>query len=373
MNPVNSYLGPFLEEAFRPAVDAGYFAVVYGGAEQGIQLTQHALVDEVHITGSDVTHDALVWGPPGSDRDARKSARTPLYTRPVSSELGNITPVILVPGPYEDAELLFQASNVAGMVANNASFNCNSAKLVVTPQKWDGRGFFMDALEQSLGKAAPRKAYYPGAAERFHAFTDQRPGVKLMGKPGPGELPYGVLRDVDSKRLDDRVFHQEPWCSLISETALPGREPIEFLEHAVHFLNENVWGTLCAMLVVSPAALQEPGVLQAVESAIRELHYGGVAVNTWPAAIYAVGTLPWGGHPVGRPEDIQSGMGFVHNPFMLEGVEKAVLRAPVKHLTPPVWVPGHKTLRTLGRRLLDFEDSPSLTKLPGLALDAFRG
>jgi aldehyde dehydrogenase (NAD(P)+) len=35
MNPVNAFLGPYLEEAFAEAVDRGFFAVVYGGVEEG--------------------------------------------------------------------------------------------------------------------------------------------------------------------------------------------------------------------------------------------------------------------------------------------------------------------------------------------------
>jgi aldehyde dehydrogenase (NAD(P)+) len=160
---------------------------------------------------------------------------------------------------------------------------------------------------------------------------------------------------------------------VLSETSIKGREPREFLENAVDFLNEQVWGTLCAGLVVHPAAFEEPGMVQAVEGAIQELRYGSISVNTWPAAVYGLGSLPWGGHPSSTRADIQSGNGFVHNPYMLEGVEKSVLRAPLSSFPPPPWLAGHRSLRALTRRLMDFEDAPSWLKLPGLALDAARG
>ena len=373
MNPVNAYLGPFLEEAFAPAIARGFFAVLYGGVEQGVQMVQHRLVDEVHLTGSDQTYDSIVWGPAGAEREDRKRRNSPLIAKPVTAELGNITPIIVVPGPYEDRDLAFQAQSLAGMVTNNASFNCNSAKLVISARDWEGRGQFLDSVEKKLSQATVRRAYYPGAEERFNAFTKNRTGVSLLGMAGPGELPYAVIRGVDAKNAEERVFHQEPWCSILSETVLPGREPREFLENAVAFLNEKVWGTLCAGLVVHPGALEQPGVLQAVESAIRELRYGGIAVNTWPAAVYGLGVLPWGGHPSSTMDDIQSGQGFVHNPFMLESVEKAVLRAPVTMFPPPPWIPGHRSLRSLTRKLVDFEDHPTWLKIPGLALDGVRG
>jgi hypothetical protein len=54
-NPVNSYLGPLMEEAFRVLIDLGFLRVIYGGAEEGSYLCNHPDIDEIHITGSDKT------------------------------------------------------------------------------------------------------------------------------------------------------------------------------------------------------------------------------------------------------------------------------------------------------------------------------
>ena len=129
MNPVNEWVGPHLERALAPLIDRGYLRIVYGGAEVGSYLCYHPLVDDVHITGSDRTHDAIVWGPPGPERERRLIANEPVLTKPISSELGNVSPVAIVPGKYSEQELRFQAKNIATMVVNNASFNCNAAKI----------------------------------------------------------------------------------------------------------------------------------------------------------------------------------------------------------------------------------------------------
>jgi len=373
MNPVNAYLGPFLERAFRAAIEKGFFAVVYGGAEVGEYLVNHRLVDEVHITGSDKTHDIMVWGPPGPEREARKRRNEPLLKKRITSELGNITPVIVVPGPYEQDEIRFQAANVAGMVANNASFNCTSAKLLVTPRSWPGRPRFIEAIDKSLKKAAPRKAYYPGAEQRWKRFTEGRKGLRLGGNPRPGELPYAFITDVDPERSEDPIYRDEPWCSILSETGLPGGDPVSFLEEAVKFINGKVWGTLCATIIVHPKTLKDPAVQQALEKAIDELEYGTVALNTWASAVFAVGSCPWGAYPNASLEDIQSGRGWVHNSLMLEGIQKCVMRAPLKSFPIAPWFPGHRTLLQVARRLVDFEMDPSWLKVPGIASAAIRG
>ena len=372
MNPVNAYLGPLMERAFAPAVARGFFAVVYGGAEEGGHLVNHPLIDEVHITGSDKTHDAMVWGSPGSDAAARRARNEPLLTKDISSELGCITPVIVVPGPYTDGELDFQSRNVAGMVANNASFNCNSAKLLVTSKPWAGRSPMLQKIEGWLGKNGARNAYYPGAEQRWKQFTEGRANLKLIGQPKEGELPWAMITDVDRTQTADRIFTQEPWCALLSETAFETSDVATYLDEAVKFVNEKVWGTLSAMVIVHPSTMKDPAGKAAVEKAIINLRYGAVVVNTWAGAVFALGTAPWGAHPSSSLQDIQSGRGFVHNTFMIDAIEKMVLSAPVKASPISPWFPGHQSVHLLGRKLVDFEYAPSWLKVPGIATTALR-
>jgi aldehyde dehydrogenase (NAD(P)+) len=106
---------------------------------------------------------------------------------------------------------------------------------------------------------------------------------------------------------------------------------------------------------------------------LRELRYGAVCVNVWPAASYGLGTLPWGGHPSGTLENAQSGIGWGHNALLLRDVEKTVLRAPLLPLVKPLWYPGHRTLGVLARRFADFSAAPGPGKLVKLAAAALRG
>ncbi len=372
MNPVNAYLGPFLEQAFADAIAAGYLAIAYGGVEEGEYLAHHPAVDEIHLTGSDRTHDALVWGPPGPGREARKAQQAPLLTRPITSELGNISPVIVVPGAYTQAQLAWQAENIAAGVANNASFNCNANKMLITGGGAAGRAAMIEAIEGVLRSIPPRYAYYPGAQTRYQALTSGDRHLDIIGEPTAGALPWTIMRDLDPNQSSDPAFHTEPFCSILSQTSFKSDDPLEFLDQAVRFANGRLWGTLVATVVVPPKMLADPTLRAGLDRAVVALRYGTVGINIWGAYGFAVGA-PWGGHPSSSLADIQSGLGVVHNTAMLEGVEKTVLEQPLVNAPKPIHFPTHRAARTLGRRLSALEATGNWGRLPGVLSAALRG
>jgi aldehyde dehydrogenase (NAD(P)+) len=373
MNPVNEWVGPFLEQGLSALIAPGYLQVVYGGADEGEYLCQHPGIDDIHITGSNKTHDRIVWGPPGPEHDRRRRANEPILKKSITSELGNVSPVAIVPADYSEEELWFQARNVATMVVNNASFNCNAAKLLVLAKGWSQKGRFLDFLGKALSEARPRKAYYPGAKDRYAELLHGRTNVKTFGQAGADTLAWALVTDLDPQSTTESLFHVEPFCGLLSQTDLVAEDPVAFLAAATKFCNERVWGTLNAMLVIHPKTEADPEVAKALERAIVDLRYGTVSINHWPAVVYAAASPPWGGHPSATLADIQSGRGFVHNTFMLEGIEKAVLRGPLTLFPKPAWFYDHAASHVIGERLAHFEAAPSPFKLPALAAAALRG
>ncbi len=370
-NPVNAYAGPLIEEAFAEAVRRGFLAVVYGGAEAGAYLAHHPAVDEVHITGSDRTHDLVVWGPPGPERAARLARNEPLLRKEITSELGCISPVLVVPGDWSGRRLRFHAENVAGMVTVNASFNCNAAKMLVTPKGWRHREAFLAAMEQVFEQVPVRRAWYPGAKDRYRALTEGREGLRRFGG-GEGALPWTLVPGIDPSRLDEPAFRIEPFCSILSETSVGSEDPLEYLEAAVEFANERLWGTLSASILLPPGALRDPAIRAAVERAVDRLRYGTVVVNGWAAYGFCFGSTPWGAFPGSTLQDIQSGRGFVHNTLMLERVEKCVIRAPALPVPKPAYFPSHRTFHLLGRAATRLEATGALRGLPGITIDALR-
>ncbi len=363
LNPVNEYLEPHLEAALWPLIRGGWLRIITGGPEVGREIVEHPAIDAVHLTGSDRTYEAIMFGE-GPEGEKRRRSGVVLRDLPVTAELGNVTPVIVVPGPWTPAEIAHQGDNIASMLVQNAGFNCIAARMIVQHGSWSRREALNDAIRDSLRDAEPREAYYPGARARWERFTSAHPEAEWFGPDGGGNVPFTFIPDLDPRRHDDIAFTTEAFCGIFGEVPLDAPRSVPaFLEQAVDFCNDRLWGTLSASILVHPRTLADPESRAAVERAIDRLNYGSVVINHWSAAPYAMVTPPWGAAPGAVPTDIQSGVGMVHNTYLLEGVQKTVVRGPFRPPVAPPWSHTHRTLNRLlprAARLLAARDVPSL-------------
>jgi acyl-CoA reductase-like NAD-dependent aldehyde dehydrogenase len=373
MNPVNAYLGPHFERALEPLTRRGLLKTVYGGGELGGHLCAHALVGDIHITGSDRTHDLIVWGPPGPERDRRKAENDPVLKKPITSELGNVSPVIVAPYLYSKSELAFVAKNIATQVVNNGSFNCNAAKMLVLPKGWAQRDTFLKLLEGCLAEARPRRAYYPGARDRYDRLTSGHERVVKAGAEAEGALPFTMVLGLDASSTTEPLFTTEPFCGILSEVSVGSDDPVEFFAAATSFCNDRLWGTLSAGLVVHPTQEDDRTIGAAFEKAIAELRYGAIAVNHWPAFVYGLVVPPWGGHPSATLANVQSGIGWVHNTLMLGRVEKAIVRGPLTMSPKPPLFYDNKKMREIGEAVTSYAEAPSWGRAFGVVTKALRG
>jgi acyl-CoA reductase-like NAD-dependent aldehyde dehydrogenase len=367
LNPVNDYLGPLLTDAFAPLVAAGFLQIAYGGAELGRYLCQHDQVQTIHITGSQATHDAIVWG---ADPAGRKATGQPAIHKPITSELGGVTPILVVPGPWTAGDMQFQARQVAAMVVHNASFNCVAGQVLVVARDWGGRSAFLTAVRLQLAAIPRRRAYYPGAIERYQAFLDRYPQALICGDgPEAGEIPWTVIPDVGTGP-DEYALTTEAFCGILAEVNLPGGDdPAAFLAQAVTFANERIAGNLaCAVLVKPASGLREP-----VEAAIAGLAYGAIGINVWPGVAFTIPALSWGAFPGNGLEDIQSGRGMVHNSYLYDHPQKSVLRAPFRIWPTPMWFADHRNLRRLAVAALAQQADPGWARLGRLVVEALKG
>lgn len=363
MNPVNAYLGPIYQQAFEPIIRRGVLRIVYGGAETGAYLCSHPQIDVVHLTGSDKTYEAIMFGL-GAQGAARKAARQPLLDKPVTAELGGVNPVIVIPGPWSDRQLDRQALQLAGFLYSNASFSCLTPRVVIRPQGWPPGHQFLDAVGAFLQQAGTRPAYYPGAEARYQAFVSHHPEARHFGQASPGCLPWTIVRDVDPAQTGEPIFRSESFCSILGETALPATSVVDFIHRAVEFANQVLWGTLTATILVHPSSLQDPAVATALERALADLRYGTITVNAYPALAYVLMLMPWGAYPGHTPFDIQSGVGKVNNFYHLRQPQKAIFRAPFDGLRAGGLTSRHSAL--FGRELAAALAQPSWRTVPAL-------
>jgi acyl-CoA reductase-like NAD-dependent aldehyde dehydrogenase len=371
MHPVNDYLGPLFEEAFAPLIDRGYLRIVYGGADVGESLCGDDRVHSIHLTGSDRTYDAIVWGADTEEQARRKDAGEPLLAKPVTAELGCVTPVLVTPGAWSESDLDYQARSVAGMVVNNASFNCNAAKVLVLARGWPQREAFLARLRTVLARTPQRYAYYPGAENRYASFVERYPAAERLGpQPEPGYLPWTVIPDVPPES-GEYALSREAFCGVLALMEVEATGAEEFLERAVDLANERIWGSLTAMLLVDDATRGR--IPDRVEAAVRRLRYGGVALNCWSGYLFGLATTSWGAYPGNRSEAVGSGIGTVGNTLLFEHPEKSVVRSGFRAWPKPVWFPDHRNLEAVGRHLLRFELRPGPSRLAPLVLAAIRG
>ncbi len=365
LNPVNDYLEPIFKDAFRSLVEAKLLRIVCGGIEVGDSIVKHDSIGSLHLTGSHLTHDAIVWGSNPTDRAVRKRENRPLVTKSVTSELGNVTPWIIVPGQYTRKQLRTQAEHVVAGIVNNASFNCLATKMIVTSRGWPQRVEFLDLIDAFFRKIPPRYAYYPGAHQRF---------ARATGRPCPeardGTLPWTLIRDTNPSE-SPYLFDEESFVCVCAETQLSENSPDAFLDSAVDFVNDRLFGTLSATLTI-PSGFRRRHVT-ALDRALVKLRYGAVCINQWPGVAYGIMTPSWGGYPGATIAEPLSGIGHVHNTFCVSNIDKAVLWGPLCNFPKAVWFPTHRTANQVAWALLRVYDDPSIFRLPKLFFHALRG
>mgnify|MGYP002777168819 CR=1 FL=1 len=367
LNPVNDYMGPFLETALAPFIQAGFLAIVDGGAEVGAYLCQHPQVDTIHITGSHHTHDAIVWGSDPAEQTRRRTSQQPQIHKPITSELGCVTPVLVVPGPWSEADLAYQARQVAGMVVHNASFNCAAAKVVVTARGWPQRQSFLAKLRQELAATPARQPYYPGALERYQEFRNRYPQAEVLGK---ATVPWTLIPDVTPTE-GEYALTQEAFCGVLAEVNLEATTAAEFLPQAVEFVNHKVWGNLSCVILIHPKTQKH--LATELHQAIADLRYGAIAVNVWSAVVYSIPACTWGAFSGNPLEDVRSGRGVVHNTYLFDHPQKSVVYAPFRIVPMPLWFPRHPKLLALGKSFTRVMAKPSLDRIMQLLLQSLFG
>ncbi|ALI24037.1 hypothetical protein XA26_01710 [Mycolicibacterium fortuitum] len=374
LNPITDPLLPVLTKVLAPFIAVGAVRILTGGAETGTYLVRHKLVDHVHMTGSALTHDAIVFGT-GEEGARRKAADQPVLDKEMTAELGGVSPTIVLPGMWNKADIEFQANHVATQRLHNNGYNCVAAQVVVLPKRWAQRDEFIAAIRKAVNDAPARAAYYPGSDVRVATADASYPDAQHLGAHGARVL---VVDPADREALL-RTEYFGPVLGVI-ELDVPDEN---FAEEAVRVANDEFVGTLGVNIIAHPDTIK--GMGDKFDHLVEKLRYGTIAINAWTGVGYLTPTATWGAFPGHKRNDIQSGTGVVHNAFLLDRPERTVVRGPFRpaprsvfrgewSLSPkPPWFVNNRTSATTGRLLVDFAGAPGWGKLPAIFASALRG
>ncbi len=354
-NPVNSYLHPFLEKTFQVLIEMDVLRIVDGGAEVGAFLTTHPLVEEIHHTGSRATFELI-----------KKNLGNKVNEKRLTAELGNVSPHIIVPGPWNNKDVAYHAEQLVSTFVANAGFNCSTPRMLIMDSNWDKREQFLDEIRSLLNKIPLRKAFYPGAHERYTDFLQEHPKSEKIGLPEEDQLPWTVI-SIDSKKESDICYSIEPFCSIITETSIQSDNVVDFIERSTMFAIEKLCGTLAATVVIHPKLLKDKRIAEAFDKSIAELKFGSIGINYWGGASYLAVVTPWGAFQTADRKETESGIGIVNNALFLENTQKTVLRAPFRIRPKPVWFWSklNNAAETF-KKLTEFEANPSFWKVPSI-------
>jgi acyl-CoA reductase-like NAD-dependent aldehyde dehydrogenase len=357
VHPVTEFVGEIIEECFAPFIKAGFVRIVYGGVKEGEYIVTHPSVDEIHMTGSDKTFEAIVFGS-GPQGKENKRNRKPQFNKKVTGELGNVTPVIVVPGPWNNKDIDQQAENIFAYMVVNNGYTCVANRLLIQSDSWPATQTIYTKIRQFFQDFIPEKAYYPGSERRIREAIKAHPNSEVIGEFVDGKTPWVFASHLN---LDEQhlCFQQEIFGSFYGGVNLSANNVPEFIDKAVDFCNKKLWGTLGISLIVHPNSLKDPLIKAAVDRAVANLQYGSIGVNTIAGLNYMVGRNGWGGYPNSSYEDVQSGIGWVNNTLMFDRVQKSISRGPFSFpFKPPNFVTSPGRLR-FSKAFFEYERFPS--------------
>ncbi|WEK61981.1 MAG: aldehyde dehydrogenase family protein [Candidatus Microbacterium colombiense] len=320
VNPTQDALVPVYKRAFAPLIEPGFVRIVRGGPDVGAYLTGHPDLAHVHITGSAATFDAIVWGT-GPAAKRRRRENRPQLKKPITAELGGVSPIIVVPGDWSDADLTYHAEHIATMRLQNSGHNCIAGQVVILSDDWAQADAFRAALRRAYANAPERPIWYPGSPTRMHRAADDYPDALVLGDR--------VLVEIDGDDDPTALQNTEYFAPVLGVVAVAGAGQ-EFLDAAVTYANDRLQGTLGANLIIAPATERSLGA--GFERAIANLRYGSIAINGWTAFGFITPTMTWGAFPGNTIDDVGSGIGVVHNALLLDDVERSIIRGPFRPL-----------------------------------------
>ena len=349
LNPVNEYLKPVFEKVFQNFIERGYIIVTTGNIDESKYMATHPGINHIHLTGSDKTFEDIVYGRELTDKERKTKSLSKINNKPISSELGNVTPIIIHPGKWSTSDIKYQARKIVTAKLNNNGFNCIAAQVVVLPDGWGQTDTLIKFVKHYMSKAKERKAYYPESIERLEKLE------KDKGYERVNSLSCVTPHLTREIKAYSKFEIDEVWSSTIYFKKIEYTSIEDFANKAIDYCNDELWGNLGVSVIIKNHDRKFNNHITNLY--IDKLNYGTVAINEWAAIGYIIPQLPWGGYPGNRDNDIQSGQSVVHNSMLFESPLKGIVNTKfrISRLIDPPWFVTNKKARRLFRNLTYYQ------------------
>jgi len=412
-----------LEHILEPLVRDGYLAIVRGGVDVGKALVNHNGIDSLTLTGSVETYNRIRWGCHPSPSQSPSALPQPVVTKPICAELGGCSPLIVVPGgrSWNKGSIDRHARTLARCKLYNNGHLCVSPQVLILPENWKWRPYFMERLRYWLSKHPANPPFYPGS-HRTHEMFRNLPNAETIfpykknsntnkntrtnykrsdrdnddvasnnNNDDDGVFPmqqYPVLitnvmaastdndlEEGNSSHPSSIVLQKEAWCPVLAEVPLPwphededdNKASVSFLKSALEFTTSHVNGSLSIGIAIGDDVIKRnQGEFDEILASPDLTKYGIVGVNIWPGFTHMNSRLTWGAfHPAAASNNANeigpSGKGILGNAMMFPNVEKTVVRAPFGYLGRiGLEVHSPQRLLKISRRMTKYRLKPNL-------------
>ena len=364
LNPVNDYLKPVFEKVFQNFIERGYVIVSTGNVYESKYMANHQGVDHIHLTGSDKTFEEIVYGRHLNDKERKLKNLAKLNTKNITSELGNVTPIIIHPGNWSTSDIKYQARKIVTGKLNNNGFNCIAAQVIVLPDGWGQTDTLIKYIKFYMNKAEDRKAYYPESIERLNKLEKDKAYERVNKLSCVTPHLTREIKAYNKYELD------EVWSSALYFKRIAYSSSEDFSNKAIDYCNNDLWGNLGVSVIMKDHDKNLNSHI--LENYIEKLEYGTVAINEWAAIGYIIPQLPWGGFPGNKDNDIQSGKSIVHNSMLFESPLKGVVQTKfrISKIIDPPWFITNRKSRRLFKNLTYFQINNSKINLLKLGFSA---
>jgi len=357
LNPVNDYLLPIFTQIFEPFISKGFMIISQGDVEASQYLTKHDAFHQTHLTGSNFTYENIVYGRTLNSKERTLKSLPKVNKKPITSELGNVTPIIVHPGNWSRSEIKHQAKKIVTAKLNNSGFNCIAAQVVVLPKDWKHTQKLKEEIIFYMKKVGDTTSYYPGATKNLNEL------VKTNNYDQINNLSCNTPFLVSDLELEKEYANKEVWSTALYFKEIPFISYEDFATNSIEYVNNELWGNLGVTVLIKNHKKQSNQAI--LNTYVEELKYGTVAINEWSALGFIIPTMPWGGYPGNKDNDIQSGQGYVHNALLFESPQKGVVYSKFR-LSPiidPPWFVNNKKAHRIFKNLTYYQATNSKINL----------